>query len=969
MCFFDQHRFSCGDWEWAHFKQHCDSGLRQNKTCGMKLVMQTVPIGARCDICDQIDARELHRARELDRIRHWRQDGPVMKASIDSSYDTIKVLDSEISALVSERQTRSLSLDGVVNKTRIKDCYPECQPVHETLEFDRPGQKMESPLMTPREEDQPAKTIDIFYPPANVGTESQAKGYPNREAANKALADEAVSSQSAVSGIQRLADAQIFESELEGLNVIDSKSGDDSKLSCTEGDHSTTMESVWDMFCDVPGPRDVPVVVKSGLRNDLECDSDGVSVMSLSESLFSIATGSSQSSVEPLEAFEELLNVLIHDVHLKILFPKALQIMSPDRVERNFSRLLVRYSRDLRREACCFLEKGASRLVRRRAGYLAFQIKQHFISDFQESKQDRVKSHFRMQPLGNRLFIEECSSDESGSDDDGQPIEGFDQVRIFVIGGAPFHELRKNFESFIDRVLHESKSRAGESEFPQEGWLEALFQQHDLASLHCSDRPNRTDSVEEVDYAILSSLPKLSTEPVVLVRKRWSSGKLLAFRGASILPVMVVTYLAIYWALIYLRGDTPPQWNMIENTLNTASNMSPPLFLADGGDTTDQTRAPPYSFMALSRLKGHTNRPEYSEMFFLPTSLDPFQADTDGTTSEADLENIIFGGWISFKMVGDKVTVMSTAERLEASLSTIVFPVYYQIEDYSELLLLQDGIDEVQAADDAGAKFEEVIPSPFKSFRGLYQPIEDTQRLGASGYGEGFVSDHVFQLVSDLLVPKPLNSRLWIFWFVIVFGEALVKVFELWKLLWRKCSRRQHKEILHISISRTNHAWSGHSIPLIFAAVYWTITDSFSVSAVQLHAPRGVYAFEHILSDSTSEYYRIWSSCKLYLLHGGLVVSIADVIRLSLYYALARGTVDALLPFLQRNSISERAEQSCREILSFANFPGLVSSVAGSMFVLANILELTEPPLQSGKKRVRWTCVSISTRKLISAQT
>lgn len=106
MCFFDQHRFACGDWKWGHFRQHCNREYRTGETCGMKLIMQTVPVTQKCKLCDKIDTKQRRRSAELDRINRWKREGNKFRASIDRSTDMIKVLDREIFDLGSERQRR-----------------------------------------------------------------------------------------------------------------------------------------------------------------------------------------------------------------------------------------------------------------------------------------------------------------------------------------------------------------------------------------------------------------------------------------------------------------------------------------------------------------------------------------------------------------------------------------------------------------------------------------------------------------------------------------------------------------------------------------------------------------------------------------------------------------------------------------------------------------------------------------------
>ncbi|KAL8909126.1 MAG: hypothetical protein Q9171_005193 [Xanthocarpia ochracea] len=106
MCFFDQHRFACGDWKWGHFRQHCNREYRTGETCGMKLIMQTVPVSQKCKLCDKIDTKQRRRSAEEDRINRWKREGGKFRASIERSYEMIKSLDREIYDLRSERMRK-----------------------------------------------------------------------------------------------------------------------------------------------------------------------------------------------------------------------------------------------------------------------------------------------------------------------------------------------------------------------------------------------------------------------------------------------------------------------------------------------------------------------------------------------------------------------------------------------------------------------------------------------------------------------------------------------------------------------------------------------------------------------------------------------------------------------------------------------------------------------------------------------
>jgi len=80
------------------------------ETCGMKLVMQTLPTGTKCKLCEKIDTKMRRRAAEVDRIGRWQREGTKFRASIDKAMDIIRNLDGEIYELSCERNRRLQSI-------------------------------------------------------------------------------------------------------------------------------------------------------------------------------------------------------------------------------------------------------------------------------------------------------------------------------------------------------------------------------------------------------------------------------------------------------------------------------------------------------------------------------------------------------------------------------------------------------------------------------------------------------------------------------------------------------------------------------------------------------------------------------------------------------------------------------------------------------------------------------------------
>lgn len=104
MCFFDQHRFVCGDHKWGYFRQHCANEYRTGETCGMKLVMQTLLKDEACKLCMKIETKQRRLFKEQSRIEVWRTENPKSrKASIQAAEETIIKLEDEIMYLQHQR--------------------------------------------------------------------------------------------------------------------------------------------------------------------------------------------------------------------------------------------------------------------------------------------------------------------------------------------------------------------------------------------------------------------------------------------------------------------------------------------------------------------------------------------------------------------------------------------------------------------------------------------------------------------------------------------------------------------------------------------------------------------------------------------------------------------------------------------------------------------------------------------------
>lgn len=102
MCYFDKYTFSCGDWKWGHFRQHCIREYRVGETCGLKLIMQDVVVNHECKLCEKGETRERILAKELDRTLGWEMPAVPHVLKLRSKY-TPRMLDEMDNAFLERR--------------------------------------------------------------------------------------------------------------------------------------------------------------------------------------------------------------------------------------------------------------------------------------------------------------------------------------------------------------------------------------------------------------------------------------------------------------------------------------------------------------------------------------------------------------------------------------------------------------------------------------------------------------------------------------------------------------------------------------------------------------------------------------------------------------------------------------------------------------------------------------------------
>ncbi|KAJ5899389.1 hypothetical protein N7495_004133 [Penicillium taxi] len=110
MCFYNQKRFTCGDWSWTSFAHRCNYEYRTGETCGMRLVNMTENDCNKCRLCEKIETKHRRRSAEVDRLERWKREGATLVASMDRCQKLIQDLEKDIGMLKREREDRRRTL-------------------------------------------------------------------------------------------------------------------------------------------------------------------------------------------------------------------------------------------------------------------------------------------------------------------------------------------------------------------------------------------------------------------------------------------------------------------------------------------------------------------------------------------------------------------------------------------------------------------------------------------------------------------------------------------------------------------------------------------------------------------------------------------------------------------------------------------------------------------------------------------
>ncbi|PIA95779.1 hypothetical protein CB0940_10652, partial [Cercospora beticola] len=106
MCFFECYKYSCRDWRWGNFRQHCNREWRLGETCDMKLLYCTIDLPNKCTFCEKIETKLRKRERALSDRERWLEEPQRFHASIQKATEDIEVLEREITAAQAEKDRK-----------------------------------------------------------------------------------------------------------------------------------------------------------------------------------------------------------------------------------------------------------------------------------------------------------------------------------------------------------------------------------------------------------------------------------------------------------------------------------------------------------------------------------------------------------------------------------------------------------------------------------------------------------------------------------------------------------------------------------------------------------------------------------------------------------------------------------------------------------------------------------------------
>lgn len=194
-------------------------------------------------------------------------------------------------------------------------------------------------------------------------------------------------------------------------------------------------------------PADTEFVLRRQSVSELSDDSN-TSIASITDSIFSDATGSSISSVVGLiSAGERLVALLLNDIDFSVVCREALNRVTPDRFERNLRWLLKLFAIELRKEAESPQQMSAAHFVRYRARNSAHIIRNSFCS--LEKPQADNRLDLGVEVSAQEQVDAEPDGSESDSESDYEDPTDLQQLETFIVTSQAFIKLRNDLSTFI----------------------------------------------------------------------------------------------------------------------------------------------------------------------------------------------------------------------------------------------------------------------------------------------------------------------------------------------------------------------------------------------------------------------------------------------------------------------------------------------------------------------------------------
>lgn len=169
------------------------------------------------------------------------------------------------------------------------------------------------------------------------------------------------------------------------------------------------------------------------------------SLPSVVDSIFTVASGSSMSSLPGSQgADERLVALLLEDSVVRDVCSGGLLVIEKERLERNLRRLLKDFATELRKEADTVQQRQAANFVRFRARNSAHIICNALTEALTKNLQSGVDERIR-----NEAEEEDHDSDDENSDRSEDEVQNLQQLELFIKTSRAFEIFRTKLTMFV----------------------------------------------------------------------------------------------------------------------------------------------------------------------------------------------------------------------------------------------------------------------------------------------------------------------------------------------------------------------------------------------------------------------------------------------------------------------------------------------------------------------------------------